>query len=88
LREAIVNANKHSRATEIVLEARRRKRELVFSVTDNGVGLDGFGRKHRGGLGFHIMQYRAQSIGARLALESLRRRGTRLSLHLPLANEK
>lgn len=85
LREAIVNANKHSRATEIVLEARRRKRELVFSVTDNGVGLNGFGRKHRGGLGFHIMQYRAQSIGARLALESLRRRGTRLSLHLPLA---
>ncbi len=85
LREGIVNANKHSRAKEIVLEARRRKRELVFSVSDNGVGLNGFGRKHRGGLGFHIMQYRAQSIGARLALESVRRGGTRLSLYLPLA---
>ncbi len=85
LREGIVNANKHARATEIVLEARRRKRELVFSVTDNGIGLNGTGKNQRQGLGFHIMQYRAKSIGARLELQSLRRGGTRLAVYLPLA---
>ena len=84
LREGVVNANKHARATEIVLEACRRKRELVFSVTDDGIGLNGNAKKGPGGLGFHIMQYRAQSIGARLELESPRRGGTRLAVYLPL----
>ena len=84
LREGIINANKHARATEIVLEARRRRREFVLSVTDNGIGLNGQGKSGRGGLGFHIMQYRAHSIGARLELESPRRGGTRLSVHLPI----
>jgi len=85
MREGVINANKHARATEIVLEARRRKRELIFSVTDNGVGLNRTARNGHGGLGFHIMQYRAQSIGARLEVESPRHGGTRLAIHLPLA---
>ena len=85
VREGVINANKHARATEIVLETCRKKRELVFSVTDNGIGLNSRGKNERGGLGFHIMQYRAQSIGARLELESPRRGGTRLSVHLPIA---
>ena len=84
LREGVINANKHARAGEIILEACRRKRKLVFSVTDNGVGVDGKVKKSDG-LGFHIMKYRAQSIGARLELESLRRGGTRLAVYLPLA---
>jgi len=83
LREGVINANKHARASEVVLEARRRKREIVFSVTDNGVGIDGR-LKRSDGLGFHIMKYRAQSIGARLELESPRRGGTRLAVYLPL----
>lgn len=85
LREGVVNANQHARASEIVLEASRRKRELIFSVTDNGVGLNSRPKdKVGGGLGFHIMQYRAQSIGARLEVESPRRGGTRLAVYLPL----
>jgi len=85
LREGVINANKHARATEIILEACRRKREFVFSVTDNGIGFNGKAANGRGGLGIHIMQYRAQSIGARVELESPRRGGTRLALYLPLA---
>src|SRR5207248_901757 len=41
LREGVINANKHAHASEILLEGCRRKRELVFSVTDNGVGMNG-----------------------------------------------
>lgn len=82
LREAIINANKHARATQIVLQVKRSSHDFVFSVVDNGVG---FGSKNKGhGLGFHIMKYRAQSIGARLKLEAPRRGGTRLSVHLPI----
>lgn len=82
LREALTNANKHANATQIVVEVRRKSAELVFSVTDNGVG---FGSKteNTDGLGFHIMQYRAQSIGAHLRLESPRNGGTRVVCSLP-----
>jgi PAS domain S-box-containing protein len=84
LREAVINANKHARATQIVLEVRRVKNELVFSVTDNGVGL-GRKRKAGHGLGFHIMQYRAQSIGARLEFEPPKNGGSRVACYLPLS---
>jgi PAS domain S-box-containing protein len=85
LREAIINANKHARATEVVLQVRRSKKEFIFSVTDNGVG---FNRSRGHGLGFHIMKYRAESIGARLELESLRKRGARVTCYLPIARAK
>ncbi len=83
LREALINANKHARATQIVLEVRRLKNELVFSVTDNGVGLNPKPKTDHG-LGFHIMRYRAESIGARLELESLKKGGARVACYLPL----
>jgi signal transduction histidine kinase len=83
LREAIINANKHARASEIVLEVRGSKDDLIFSVTDNGVG---FNQNPKGnqGLGFHIMKYRAESIGARLQFDSPKKGGTRLICYLPL----
>ncbi len=84
LREAVINANKHARASDILLEARRKRREIVFSVTDNGIGMKTQKNKH-GGLGFHIMNYRAQSIGARVEVESPRGGGTRLAVYLPVA---
>jgi PAS domain S-box-containing protein len=83
LREALINANKHARATQIVLEVRRSKNDLVFSVTDNGVGFS-TKTKTGHGLGFHIMKYRAESIGARLELESLKKGGTRVACYLPM----
>jgi PAS domain S-box-containing protein len=83
LREALINANKHARATQIMLEVRRSKNDLVFSVTDNGVGFS-TKTKTGHGLGFHIMKYRAESIGARLELESLKKGGTRVACYLPM----
>ena len=81
LREGVINANKHARASEIILEGSRKNSQIVFTVTDNGIGLNGETKHH--GLGFHIMQYRAQSIGARLELKSPRSGGTRVAVYLP-----
>src|SRR5438309_3089790 len=83
LREALINANKHARATQILLEVRRLKSDLIFSVSDNGVGFR-TKTKDGHGLGFHIMQYRAESIGARLEFKSPKKAGTRLTCYLPL----
>ncbi len=62
---------------------RRSKTNLVFSVTDNGVGFN-TKTKTSPGLGFHIMKYRAGSIGARLEFESLKKGGARVAIYLPM----
>jgi PAS domain S-box-containing protein len=83
LREALMNVNKHARATQTLIEVRRNKNELIFSVMDNGIGL-GAKAKRGSGLGFHIMNYRAKSIGGRLEVEPQKTgHGTRVSVYLP-----
>lgn len=80
-REAVVNANKHAHATEIVIELSRSKGHIVVTVADDGTGLKS-GRQSPG-LGLHIMDYRARSIGGRLEVDSTKGAGTRISCYLP-----
>jgi PAS domain S-box-containing protein len=81
-RELVINANKHAQAQEIVVKLEHSRRETVLRVIDDGVG---FSNEHRPqqGLGFHIMRYRAQSIGGRLEIDSPKRGGTCVSCYLP-----
>jgi len=80
-REAVINANKHAQAREIVVALGRSQKGIVLSVTDNGVGFrSDQNRAH--GLGFHIMNYRARSIGGRLEIECRKKGGTRVACYL------
>jgi PAS domain S-box-containing protein len=82
-REAVINANKHAQARQIVVKLERSgQRQMVLSVTDDGVGI----RKARNGargLGFHIMNYRARLMGGQLKVESPEKGGTRVVCCLP-----
>src|SRR5437762_14162928 len=81
-REAVINANKHARAREIVITLERSRQGMVMRVRDNGVGFPKESElKH--GLGLHIMKYRAQMIDGRLEVDSPKRRGTCVSCYLP-----
>ena len=80
-REAVINANKHAQAREIVVALARSRKEIVLSVTDNGVGLPSTPNGAHG-LGFHIMKYRASDIGGRLEIDSPKRGGTRVTCYL------
>ena len=82
LREAVINAHKHAQAKEIVVEISQSNGNIIFSVTDDGVGLPA-GRNHFPGLGFHIMNSRARSLGGRLEIKRPQRGGTRVALYLP-----
>jgi PAS domain S-box-containing protein len=81
-REAVINANKHAQAREIVVRLERSPRGIVLRITDDGVGFQN-DSKLKGGLGIHIMNYRAQLIGGRLEMDSQKRRGTRVTCFLP-----
>jgi PAS domain S-box-containing protein len=82
-REAVINANKHSQAREIVIKLERAKNEMVLRVADDGIGFSSESKTKRG-LGAHIMGYRARLIGARLEIDSPKGRGTRVSCYLPI----
>jgi PAS domain S-box-containing protein len=81
-REAVINANKHGRAREIVVALARSRKGIVLSVTDNGVGFKNEPKLNEG-LGFHIMNHRAGAIGGRLEIECPKKGGTRVACYLP-----
>src|SRR5262249_61640748 len=61
----------------------RSRHEMVSRVIDTGIG----SRKNptpQQGLGFHIMNYRAQLMGGRLEMDSPQTGGTRVSCYWPI----
>jgi PAS domain S-box-containing protein len=81
-REAVINANKHAQAREIVVALSRSRKGIVLSVTDNGAGFQNV-QNTVPGLGFQIMKYRARAIGGRLEIECPKKGGTRVACLLP-----
>jgi PAS domain S-box-containing protein len=80
-REAIINANKYARAREIVVRMRRSTKGIELSVIDDGVGIPA-NSSAGSGMGFHIMQYRARSVGARLEIKAIKPHGTRVTCYV------
>ena len=63
--EAISNAIKHGHATRIVIRLTGDKDRLTMAIQDNGVGFPAK-PKRKGGMGLHLMNYRARAMGAKL----------------------
>ncbi len=79
--EAVNNALRHSRASEIVLSLKQNGKEIVLEVLDNGIGIDEkYSRiaeaKKDHGMGMRTMQYRAGIIGGTLQIERRTTGGT------------
>jgi signal transduction histidine kinase len=73
--EAVTNAAKHGRATEIIIALSIAEQGMELEVTDNGEGIsDGTIRKL--GVGMSTMVYRANVIGGELSVERGPDRGT------------
>jgi PAS domain S-box-containing protein len=82
-REAVINANKHAQARQIVVRLERVRKEMVLRVIDDGIGFPK-DLKPQQGLGYHIMKYRAQLMGGRFEIDSPQTGGTRVSCYLPV----
>jgi two-component system CheB/CheR fusion protein len=81
--EAITNAVKHGQAKHIELSCTRDRNQLVMRIADDGRGIS-VTSVDAGGMGMHIMRYRARSIGGDLAVERLPDRGTLVKCTCPL----
>lgn len=81
VKEAINNLFKYAQATEAEIRFGKKGKDLEVTVKDNGVGFDTNGMSHRNGL--KNMHERAESIGAKLDIDSNLENGTVLSLLIP-----
>jgi PAS domain S-box-containing protein len=78
VQEAVVNAAKHGKATDVAISLTRTDDRFVLEVQDNGAGFP-WPDAGRTGMGIRIMRYRARVIGATLDLKSQRGQGTQVS---------
>jgi PAS domain S-box-containing protein len=79
--EAITNAAKHARASEIVVEVERRLDGVVVEVVDDGVG----GAAAENGSGLRGLRDRLAAVDGSLEVESGRTAGTRVRAWIPLS---
>lgn len=87
LREALINVEKHARATEILVTmSRRESGAVVLTVEDNGVGIPEQAGRYRH-FGLSIMRERAEALGGELTIErAAPEGGTRVILTVPHGN--
>ena len=90
--EAITNAIRHGHATKIWIRLTRGENFLRLCVQDNGCGLPPK-PKRRAGMGLHLMNYRARTMGAHLEVQPGPTEGTVVKCwlrgpNLPNANRR
>ena len=89
VQEALSNVRKHARASGIEVEMQRGD-EYVFTIRDNGCGLDerAIDNGRHGGIGMTIMRERSERIGGKLEIHSVQYHGTQIVLRVPITKEK
>ncbi len=82
--EALVNAQKHARASQVAIRLQQQDEQLILEISDDGIGfaLDSPGVQAGTGLG--SMRERAELLGGVLSLVSQPGAGTELVIHIPI----
>jgi signal transduction histidine kinase len=86
LREAILNAVRHSRATELHLSLKTTARVCEARLRDNGVGFDTASVGGTGHYGLAGMRERIRKIGGTLTLDTAAGKGTDIRIRIQLAS--
>jgi len=81
--EAVSNAVKHGKATDITIRLQADAGGIYLEVADNGAGFDPEQTPPATGMGLRIMQFRAGMIGGTLNLERRAGGGMSVRCHAP-----
>jgi PAS domain S-box-containing protein len=82
--EALSNVRRHAFATSVEVELSERDGELVARISDDGVGFEPTTASAPGHIGLLEMRERAQTVGGRISITSIRGHGASVELRFPL----
>jgi NarL family two-component system sensor histidine kinase LiaS len=85
LREGVLNAVRHSRATELRLSLARSKSGYEVKLSDNGVGFVVGNTEGSSHYGLKGMRERIESIGGKFTLQTAPKKGTKIEISIPVA---
>jgi PAS domain S-box-containing protein len=75
--EAVTNALKHAKATQIQIRLENQGPNIELSIEDNGKGFPQK-KSSKGGMGLQVMHHRSRLIGGHLTLHSIAGKGVRV----------
>ena len=86
--EMLTNVARHAAASRVDVTVHERGDELTLTVRDNGRGLEPGAEISSRAFGLLGMRERALLLGGEIELTSVARRGTTVTLKVPLANRR
>lgn len=86
VQEGLHNIAKHSRASQVRVELKRHAKDLILTLTDNGVGFNREKVHETAGLGMISMRERMQLMGGEISIESQPGGGTRIHARAPVSD--
>jgi two-component system sensor histidine kinase DegS len=87
LREGVLNAIRHSRASELHLSLRQSRAACEASLRDNGVGFNVAATEGSSHYGLRGMKERIRKIGGELSLQTAPGKGTEIHITVPLEDD-
>ena len=91
IQEALTNIGKHSQAKNVSIDIRQEDGEILFCIGDDGIGFDEEAMATKSpeekGLGLATMKGRAQMAGGILTINTKERKGTLITLSIPITRE-
>lgn len=88
LREGILNAVRHSRATELHLSLKKTPEGCEAALRDNGVGFDPARTEGSSHYGLRGMSERVSKIGGELTVKTAPKKGTEIKITVPFESEQ
>jgi len=88
IQEALANVRKHARTGKATIAFRKKDRQIVVTIADDGIGFDpGKLAADQSSFGLQVMRERAEQIGGKIRIDSAPGRGTAVKVIIPRFNE-
>lgn len=90
IQEALTNILKHAKAKNVKIGLLLEKREITFTIEDDGVGFDAdafFKEVNAGKLGLRGMRERVDLLNGKFSLQSKLKNGTKINVTFPIIED-
>lgn len=84
IQEALTNVAKYAECSEVVLQVLQNNNDITVVIEDNGCGFDLSEVLRHNGLGLKNATSRIEGLDGKIVIDSMRGRGTIITLNLPL----